>query len=160
MKRLFRHLDEILMVLLIGTICLVLILQVFFRWVLQSPLIWSEELARYLFVCLTMLGLSYNVRKKNNISMELLYSKMPPKVQFVISCLTDILALALFGYMIPEMYQYTMSQAGVKSAAMRMPMVILAGSVLVGFILVIIQVIYSLYMRIRDSRRREEGTSA
>ncbi|MFR3118365.1 MAG: TRAP transporter small permease [[Clostridium] symbiosum] len=62
-------------------VCLLLIVQVFFRYVLNSPLIWSEECARYMFVWTVMLGLGYNVRTKNNISVSLLTSRLPGSMQ-------------------------------------------------------------------------------
>lgn len=100
-KSVLKNLDEIIITIMLVSVCVVLILQVFFRFVLNSPLIWSEELARYLFIWLTMLGLSYNVRTDNNISMTLLVSKMPRSVQTVLSLCTDLLGIAVFIYLLP-----------------------------------------------------------
>ena len=95
-KALLKNLDEIIITIMLVIVCVVLIMQVFFRFVLNSPLIWSEELARYLFIWLTMLGLSYNVRTDNNISMTLIVSKMPKEAQKILSLGTDLIGIAVF----------------------------------------------------------------
>lgn len=42
----------------------------------ESPLSWSEELARYLAVWLTFLGAAYALRKNSLATVEILYSKL------------------------------------------------------------------------------------
>ena len=56
-----------------------LALQVFMRYVLNMPLIWSEEFARYLFVWVAFIGAGYGVRRGIHISMEYFFNKMSPR---------------------------------------------------------------------------------
>ena len=138
-KSVLKNLDEIIITIMLVIVCAVLILQVFFRFVLNSPLIWSEELARYLFIWLTMLGLSYNVRTDNNISMTLLVSKMPKSVQTVLSLCTDLLGIAVFIYLLPAAVAHMQSQINVYTTAMQVPMVLLVSSVPICFALTVVQ---------------------
>lgn len=50
----------------------ILAVQVFARYALGSPLVWSEELARYLLIWSTFIGVSLAVREGRNISVDLL----------------------------------------------------------------------------------------
>ncbi len=49
-EKLDRHFEEILAASLLGIITCLLFLQVVFRYFINLPLDWTEELARYLFV--------------------------------------------------------------------------------------------------------------
>ncbi len=61
---------------LVAAILLVLVAilaaQVVFRYLVGAPLVWSEELARYLLVWCTFVGVSLAVREGRNISVDLL----------------------------------------------------------------------------------------
>ncbi|MDY3822584.1 MAG: TRAP transporter small permease [Eubacteriales bacterium] len=151
-KALLKNLDEIIITIMLVIVCVVLIMQVFFRFVLNSPLIWSEELARYLFIWLTMLGLSYNVRTDNNISMTLIVSKMPKEAQKILSLGTDLIGIAVFVYLFPAAVIHMKSQVNVFTNAMRLPMVLLVSSVPIGFGLTIIQLILHFVRTLRSDK--------
>ncbi len=54
----------------VAVMSVVVFLQVVFRYVFNSPIPWSEETARILFVWITMLGTFLAVKSKNHISIE------------------------------------------------------------------------------------------
>lgn len=54
-----------------------LLAQVVFRFVLEHPLSWSEELARYCFVWVGMLGASGGIRRGLHPSLDLLAARLP-----------------------------------------------------------------------------------
>lgn len=68
-----------------GTLLLIvfaiLIAQIISRQLLNSPLIWSEELARLLFVYIGLLGVSLAVRNQQHVYIDFLTNKMPEKVK-------------------------------------------------------------------------------
>src|SRR5262249_21495399 len=51
--------------------------QVFTRYVLDNPLIWSEEVARYLFVWVSMIGGALAVREAKHFGLDLFIRPMP-----------------------------------------------------------------------------------
>lgn len=57
----------------------ILIAQILSRQVFHSPLIWSEELAKLLFVYVGMLGISVAVRKQEHVFIDFLTNLMPEK---------------------------------------------------------------------------------
>lgn len=57
----------------------VVFLQVIYRYLLAQPLHWSEELARYLFVWLSMIGASLAVKKRGHFGLDLLSRKLAGK---------------------------------------------------------------------------------
>lgn len=50
--------------------------QVFCRYILNSSLSWSEELMRYLYVWMTLVGTSLAVRRKQFTTIEAVYNKI------------------------------------------------------------------------------------
>ena len=80
-KKAFSDLDSAIMAIMLLIICIVMIMQVIARYIFNSPLVWSEEVARDLFIWMTMIGFSYNARTNNNIEMTLLTDKFSPKAR-------------------------------------------------------------------------------
>ncbi|MCJ7830675.1 MAG: TRAP transporter small permease subunit, partial [Desulfobacterales bacterium] len=66
---------------LFGVIVALTILQVFFRFALDSPLIWSEELARLLLVWVTFLGAAVICWDGTHLNVDTLFMKIPPKLR-------------------------------------------------------------------------------
>ena len=64
-----------LLVVQIGLIVTIVLAAVFFRYVINHSLPWSDEAARYLFVWLTLLGSSAVLRERAHIRVE--YEDLP-----------------------------------------------------------------------------------
>jgi TRAP-type transport system small permease protein len=74
---------------------LVALLGVFFRYVMVSPFMWTEEIARYLLVWMGFTAISMALRKGRHIKVEVLYKVVPPGVSTALVYLVDFLT-ALF----------------------------------------------------------------
>jgi TRAP-type transport system small permease protein len=78
-------------------------LQVFFRYVVNNPLNWSEELSRYVFVWVSMVGASIGMKKKAHYGLDALHRLLPEKQGKVIEVFlyslvsTFLLVLIYFG---------------------------------------------------------------
>ena len=107
-----------LMAVMVGTI----ILQVFFRFVLNDPLSWSEELARYTFVWITFLGAAVAYRHGANIAVETVVVMLPERLQLILAWVVDVLLVAaliillIYGLGIVEV------TSGVESTMLEIPM--------------------------------------
>src|SRR4030042_5837510 len=110
--RLLNKFDQVLakgeaaaLILIVSVMTLVVFLQVFFRYALGRPLVWSEEMARYLFVWLSILGASLGVQKRGHFGLDLFYRKLPERgkqfMKVVIPLLMGIVALVVLVQGIP-----------------------------------------------------------
>ena len=79
---------------------LIVAVQVFFRYVLNHSLFWSEELARFLLVWLTFLGASCAYYRNLNPGVDFLYTKFSLKFQKISFIITHLVSMALFIVMI------------------------------------------------------------
>jgi len=53
--------------------------QVVFRYFLGAPLVWSDELARYLFVWASFLGWIIAARRRSHLSIDMLTTRLPAR---------------------------------------------------------------------------------
>ncbi len=106
-KRLFKHGEGVvnaLLVVLMSVMFISVCLQVFFRYVLESPLSWSEELARYAFVWISFLGAAMALGKRLHFGIDYLVNKFPPRlragVELITNCaiLVFVLVLVVKGF--------------------------------------------------------------
>jgi TRAP-type C4-dicarboxylate transport system permease small subunit len=88
------------------TMTVVVAVQVFFRYVLNHSLFWSEELARYLLVWLSFLGASVAYRRKVHPGIDMLQAKMPGGLQKISTTIVHLASLSLFGVMIFFGYRF------------------------------------------------------
>lgn len=79
-------------------LAIVVFLQFFTRYVLNSSLAWTEEIARYLLTCVAFLGGGIAVRRYSHIHVEFLYIYYPRGVAQFLSTLVDIIRVTFFGY--------------------------------------------------------------
>ena len=90
----FDKLEEYIGGSLFVVIFAILVLQVFFRQVIRTPLVWSEELARLIFVYVAMLGISIGIRKQSHIFIDFLFTRFSPAVQKVVFTISQIIIFA------------------------------------------------------------------
>jgi TRAP-type transport system small permease protein len=76
----------------------VVFIQFFTRYALNDSAGWTEEIARYLLICMVFVGGSISVRKNNHIQVDVLYRFLPPPVARALSTAVDAVRIAFFGY--------------------------------------------------------------
>lgn len=78
----FRVLDRTInwfLALLMAAMVIVIAAQVWYRFVLNDPLSWSEELGRYLFVWISFMGAAAGVRYQVHLGIDVLDKLLSPK---------------------------------------------------------------------------------
>ncbi|MDR1533646.1 MAG: TRAP transporter small permease [Planctomycetota bacterium] len=68
---------DILSIILFSGVFVAVLLQIFCRYVLGSPLVWSEELSRILFIWVALIGWTLAMRHGSHLRIEFLMDKMP-----------------------------------------------------------------------------------
>lgn len=148
------NLEEVLLALLLAGIAFVVLFQVVARYVFNSPLGWSDELARYFLIWSTFLSASYCVRHRISIKIDQFQNSLPEAVIPWVKMVRHTIVFAFCIVMIPYAWKYV-SQAifnGSTSPALRMPMYFLQSAPLVGFVLLSIRVAEAWVREFRVSR--------
>ncbi len=91
---LFKYSLEIALVFLLVAMTLTVFSQVIARYIFEAPLSWSEELARFILIWLSMLSAAYAFKTKSHFALTILVNKMPEKHQkFTSFCINFIVAI-------------------------------------------------------------------
>jgi len=85
-----RNFERYFCAIALSIIAIALVVQVFFRYVLRSPITGTQELVRFLFVWFVYLGASYGVREGAHIRLSHHVKLLPVKLQKVIRIIADL----------------------------------------------------------------------
>ena len=150
MKRSIQKVDKCLsmienavIILGLSAMFLILLAQVIMRYVFSRPLTWSEEAARFIFVYVSFIGISYAYRQKGHIRMEVIVNLFPQAVRRGLEVLINLGTIALFCYMIPFSFRFIGIQAGVKATATHIPMSIVYTALPLGMALSCVRLLIS-----------------
>ncbi len=150
MKRSIQKVDKCLsmienavIILGLSAMFLILLAQVIMRYVFSRPLTWSEEAARFIFVYVSFIGISYAYRQKGHIRMEVVVNLFPQAVRRGLVVLINLGTIALFCYMIPFSFRFIGIQAGVKATATHIPMSIVYTALPLGMALSCVRLLIS-----------------
>ncbi|MFZ7125248.1 MAG: TRAP transporter small permease [Desulfobacterales bacterium] len=94
MRNLLDWMDRIInwvLALLMAAMVVIIAAQVWYRFVLNDPLSWSEELGRYLFVWISFLGAAAGVRYQVHLGIDLLQKVLPPKPYRIVVVLMNLI---------------------------------------------------------------------
>lgn len=99
----------VLCVFCFAAMTVVAILGVFFRYVMQSPFMWTEEVARYLLVWLGFTAVSIALRQDKHIKVEVLASFVPLIVVKLMRYVVDVLIAIFFVVLLWQGYLMTVN---------------------------------------------------
>ena len=90
----FKYSLEIALVFLLIAMTLTVFSQVIARFIFEAPLSWSEELARFILIWVSMLSAAYAFKTKSHFALTILVSKLPDKHQKITSfCIHIVVAI-------------------------------------------------------------------
>jgi TRAP-type C4-dicarboxylate transport system permease small subunit len=99
---LLRTVERVIDAAAIAAFCgifLCVLAQVVFRYAFNSPLTWSEELARYLFIWCAFLGWIVASRRHSHLAMTFVVERLPRGSQLTLAVLVQ-LATLLFAWLL------------------------------------------------------------
>ena len=100
MRSIADRLTNWLAVLMFLVIFLIFLCQIFYRYFLQSPLVWSEELSRAIFIWVSLIGWILATRSGTHIRITFFANSLPPsfrKATGVAMSLITVAFLAVLG---------------------------------------------------------------
>ena len=110
MKTIAKFLDRALgqtLAILILCQASILVLSVFFRFILNNPITWVDELSRYCLVALTFLGIGHVTKEHKEILVSIadtwimkLFKTRSKKICLLLDFLADIIIVVLLSIMV------------------------------------------------------------
>ena len=98
-----ENFEKIFMVTGLLAIILFITWQVIYRYIITQFIeragaaVWTEELSRYIFIWISYLALSVAIRKRSSIRVDIIYDKLPERLQNISWIIVETLFLVLTG---------------------------------------------------------------
>lgn len=159
-KLLDERAEELFLVTVFSAVTILVIAQVFFRYVIQSSLGWSEEIARYTLVWITWISTSYAIKKRSHIRVELIknfFSDTGKKVIEIIVLIAWFL-FALFIAIEGTKLVLAIGSMGQVSPSTQLPMWFVYLAIPIGGTLMVVRLIQEFY-KIFKGNTAEGGRS-
>ncbi len=118
-------------------ISVIIFINVIGRYFFSTSFTWPEELARYIIVAVTFIGLSSCARENIHVSVDILANKLKGRAAWIQQIVIHLLCTALAVYLSFISIRFTVLQyiGGNVSVALPIPTWILYLSVSIGFVL-------------------------
>jgi TRAP-type C4-dicarboxylate transport system permease small subunit len=109
--------------------------QFFTRYALNDSAAWTEEIARYFLIATVFIGATMAVRKNNHIQVDFFYRLLPAKLMRVMATLVDVARVSFLLVCVGLTWQLMNRIGSSRMAVVELPMGIVYGFVLLGFVL-------------------------
>lgn len=106
--------------------------QVIARYVFQAPLSWSEELARFILMWLSMLSAAYAFKTGSHFALRLVVGRLPMQLQRIIAIIVHLIVAAFFAVLLYYAVIFVSGVKGHVAPALQISMQIPYASVVVG----------------------------
>lgn len=158
-QKIYRKIENGFLIALMAISTLVVCYAVFMRYIMDNPLIWSEELVCYFQVWIAFVGISCVARDESSfIRFDFLLHRMGPKLRKTVFFLEHIIMIAFLVLMVFVSTKWlfqTYSYGGI-STPMKIPNYIPRIGVPLSFFLVLIHFAETLVSEVIDLCRKTE----
>lgn len=156
----FLDILEFIMRKIVGVlmICMVAVMfyQVVLRYVFNKSNIWSEEITRYMFVYVSLLGSFIAVRKNSHLKVDFFVGLLKGKVYRYFTLLTSIGVLIFLIYLTPLAYNLSMNTMKSESPGLKLPMGYVYMAVPIGCVLMILGMIEVILKKIFEEKEEKK----
>lgn len=117
-----RHRAENVAVALLAVMFGTFILQIVFRYVLNDPLGWSEELIITTWLWTVLWGAAFTVKETEEIRFDIIYSQISERMRRVFTVITGLALVLMYAISLPAAYSYVSFMKVEHSAYLRVPL--------------------------------------
>jgi TRAP-type C4-dicarboxylate transport system permease small subunit len=145
------------MVVLGAVMTLVILIQVFFRYVIYLPVPWTAELAKYLMVWMGMLGAVAALRQGRHIGVRVLVERLPSGTYDYVVPLVQAAEIGFLILLAWQGWEFMTFNLGQNSPAMEIPMLVPYAAIPVGCVMMALNVVADI---LQDRWPTDQGSDA
>lgn len=145
-KWLDNNIERVILLILLVVMTVVTVLQVFMRYVMENSLTWSEELARFCFIWLVYIGISYGVKRAKHVRVEAIFSIVKRRGKFIINLIANVLFLyfAIYATYYGFTIMKTIQSTGQIAPSIGIPMSVMYLGMPIGMFLTTIRLVQQI----------------
>ena len=146
---------------ILAAMTILVFLTVIYRYFLLAPISWGEEMARFLFIALSLLGAALAMKDRSHFTITILTDKFPAAVRTGLEVVVALGATALLGVVIGKGWSLTLLNRNQISPALGVPMSVAYLPVPLGSTLMLLFLWMDLLLRRHEGRAAAaDGTHA
>jgi TRAP-type C4-dicarboxylate transport system permease small subunit len=143
-SRMAEKLVQVTLVVMVAVMTVIIILQVFMRYLFLYSLSWSEEVARYLMIWVAFLGASLALKYGFHIGVEFVITRIPDKARARVNLVAKLSILVFLIFFTIGGFQVSWAVRDQDSPALLFSMGYAYLSAPIGGVFMIIQLLNSL----------------
>ncbi|WP_425606000.1 TRAP transporter large permease subunit [Paraburkholderia sejongensis] len=133
-----KWITEVPAALLLVAEVVLLLTNVFCRYVLQQPLIWGDELASILFIWLSMLGAVVALRRGEHLRLTMFVARMSPQNRAFAQTLGNFIVMTFVLLLVRPATDWAMNEWIISTPALDLPNAIPAAAIPVAAVLMLV----------------------
>lgn len=151
--------EEIFLVVFLSLTVLLVIAQVFSRYIFSMSLGWSEEIARFSLIWITWISTSYAIKKKSHIRVEVVKNLFSTKIKKIIDGIVYVVWFILAGFLLIQGIDLVLSiqSTGQVTPSTQLPMWIIYVATPIGGLLMCIRLVQEFVNLFRKETNESEG---
>ena len=141
---------------LMGSMFVVFILQIVFRYVLGWPVLWTVEWVTIAWLWGILFSFTFVIRSGDMIRLDILYNAVPRGARRAMDVVAGLTVAAIFAYTLPHAWDYVTFMGIERTAAFRWPFDLVFAIYIPFHIAVIVRMLLQALGGLLGSRRRED----
>ena len=131
------------------------LIQVFFRYVLNQPLAWTEEATMIAFIWTVFWAAAFMVPIKEHVTFDVVYDAVSDRTKRILSIISMAFLIVAFLLLIPRTFDYLDFLFRKRSPVLRIQMTWVYGCYVLFLIGFAVQAMWRLYQLFRPEWRKE-----
>ncbi|WP_299446425.1 TRAP transporter small permease [uncultured Phascolarctobacterium sp.] len=138
LKFILQNLEDLVASAFLIVTTVLVIINIIMRYILNSGLVWSEEVATGCFVWSVFIGAVAVFKHRGHVGVDLLVKRFPAVLQKAVRLITDLILVVLNGYMAYLSVLYIQTSYTKMTPVLGVSSAYISSSVLIAFVLMTI----------------------
>ncbi|MDS9471400.1 TRAP transporter small permease [Sporosarcina pasteurii] len=150
-------LEKVIVIILLPILLFSLFADVLFRYALNSPLLWAQEISLFTFIFASFIGASMSVKVKEAVAVTILVDRIPVSLRNIL-IITGLLTSLLFTLLLVYLSIKWISNPTIlyqKSVTTQIPMIIPYLSIPIGMFFMVIHFVHLFMDSLRQAKEKK-----
>lgn len=151
-----NNLEDLIAAAFISVTTILVVINIILRYIFNSGLVWSEEVATGCFVWSVFIGAVAVFKHRGHVGVDIIVKKLPAGLQKAVQLITDIILVGLNGYMAYLSVLYISKSYTKMTPVLGISSVYISASVLIAFVLMTLYSIKFVWQDISGQGKEEK----
>jgi len=150
-----RHRAENVLAAMLAVMFFAFLLQILFRYVLNWPTGWTNELSAILWIWIVLWGAAFVLTEQEEMRFDLIYASVGPRVRGMMALISGVSLIVLYAVSLPAVLDYVTFMKVEKSAYLKIRFDWLFSIYVVFVVAIIVRYIWLCFRVLRGAAPEE-----